>query len=110
MYTTIDASKEQAEELLNKHLKPFLCIWKIISKSFSYDNDDDIGFVTLNTITGKKINYQLRSDTPMFVEFTGFGKIRYNISYPEKLNKEMFDLLKKHGVDAKNNFWKGAEI
>lgn len=110
MYTTIKTSKEQAEKLLRKHLKPFMGFSKVISKSFSYDDDDDIGFVTLHTITGKKICYQLRNDTPMFVEFMGFENIRYDIPYPEKLNQEMFEILKKYGIKVKNDFWKGGEI
>jgi len=110
MFTTINTSKEQAGKLLCKHLKPFMGISKIASKSFSYDSEDDIGFVTLHTITGKKICYQLRNETPMFVEFMGFESIRYDISYPEKLSQEMFDILKKYGISAKDNFWKGGEI
>jgi hypothetical protein len=95
MYATIAATKEQVDKLLKKHLKPFFGIGKIISKEFSYDDGDNIGFVTLYTITGKTISYQLRNDVPMFVGFTGFGNIRYDIFYPEQLNKEMFDILKK---------------
>ncbi|MFW5847293.1 MAG: hypothetical protein ACOCVF_00040 [bacterium] len=110
MYTTIRTSKEQAEKLLSKHLKKFMGFSRVKSKSFSYNNEDDIGFVTLHTITGKKICYQLRNDIPMFVEFTGFGNIRYDISYPENLNQEMFEILKKYGIKAKNDFWKGGEI
>ena len=110
MYTTINASKEQAVKLLCKHLKPFMGISRIISTSFSYDAEDDIGFVTLHTITGKKISYQLREERPMFLEFSGFGNIRYDISYPENLNQEMFKILKRYGIKAKNDFWKGGKI
>ena len=110
MYTTINASEEQAEKLLNKHLKPIMGLNAVISKSFSYDSEDDIGFVTLYTVTGKTVSYQLRNDIPMFVSFTGFGNIRYDIHYPRELNIEMFNVLKKYVIKAKNNFWKGGEI
>jgi hypothetical protein len=105
MYNRIPASKNQVKLLLNRHLKPFLGIGKIIKKSFSYDSEDGIGFVTLYTITGKKIEYQLRSERPMFVSFSGFGDIVYDISYPEETSQEMFDLLKKYGDKIENKFW-----
>ena len=74
MYTPINTNKEQAEQLYEKHLKSgLLGIGKVTSKSFSYDDEDDIGFVTLHTRTEKKICYQLRGDEPCFVEFMGFG-------------------------------------
>lgn len=110
MYTVIQASKEQAKTLLKKHIKGILLPSKIIFKHYSYDEEDEIGFVTLYTITGKIISYQLRNNIPMFVEFTEFGNIRYDISYPEKLNQELFDLLQKYGVKAQVNFWKGGQI
>lgn len=103
-YTTIPTSKEQAKKLFDKHCR------KIISSSFSYDNEDGIGFVTLKTKTGKQITYQLRNDEPMFIEFTGFGQIRYDINYPKELNVDLYEMLKNHGIKAKNNFWKGGEI
>lgn len=46
----------------------------------------------------------------MFIECSGFGDIRYDISYPEELNYDMFLLLKKYGIKAKNKFWKSGEI
>jgi len=110
MYTTIQTSKEQAAILLKKHIKFIFGLTKIIFKSFSYDGEDEIGFVTLHTFTGKTIEYQLRNNTPMFVEFTGFGNIRYDISYPEKLNQELFDILQQYGIKAQNSFWKGKQI
>ena len=109
-YTVIAASEKQVEALLNKHLKPFMGIPKIISKNFSYDDEDDKGFVTLYTITGKKIKYQLRDKIPMFVEFSGFGNIRYDISYPDEINTEMYEILKKYGGEASDNFWNGGQI
>jgi hypothetical protein len=120
-YTVIYANKEQAKALYDKHMTPkmkpsglFGFISKlrpsIISMSFSYDNEDSIGFVGLKTITGKSIAYQLRNGEPMFIEFTGFDNIRYDISYPKELNEEMYLMLKEYGNQASNNFWKGGEI
>lgn len=119
-YTTIGTSKEQAEALYNKHLKPIVkkkfwsgkkfIVPRILSFSFAYDDEDGIGFVTLKTITGKKVEYQLRSGQPMFVEFTGFGNIRYDISYPDHVNRDLYNILKEYGKKASDNFWKGGEI
>jgi hypothetical protein len=110
-YTVIYANKDQAEALLKKHMLPIAgVIPKIINSSYSYDSEDHIGFVTLTTITGKQISYQLRDEEPCFVEFTGFGNIRYDIGYPEELNIEMYRLLAKYGKNAKNKFWKGGSI
>ena len=124
-YTVISTTKPQAQALFDKHMKPFfknkstwfgiikpstITIPKIINYSFSYDDEDSIGFVTLNTSTGKKISYQLRGNEPMFIEFTGFGDVRYDIAYPKELNEEMYNLLKEYGNKAKTNFWEGGEI
>jgi hypothetical protein len=46
----------------------------------------------------------------MFVEFTGFGGIRYDINYPKKLNVDLYEMLKTYGIKVKDNFWKGGEI
>lgn len=117
-YTVIEATKEQQDVLLKKHLKaqPLTFIKKLIgrkypnatvSKKFSYDSDDNIGFVTLLLSSGKTCSYQLRGNTPCFVEFTGFDSIRYDISYPKG---EIFDILHYEGIQARNNFWKGGQI
>ena len=50
------------------------------------------------------------NDEPIFAEFTGFGKIRYDISYPAEHYKPLYDRLKEIGIKAKENFWKGGEI
>lgn len=105
MYNVITASKEQIDKLHSKHLSSV-----IYKKSFSYNEEDEVGFVTLRTITCKQISYQLRGEEPCFVEFTGFGNIRYDVDYPAQSHKEMYDLLKKYGVEVKNAFWKGAQI
>lgn len=121
-YTVIPTSKEQAQELYDKHMKPetglaglffnkkTVTTSKIRSFKFSYDSEDDIGFVILFTTTGKKIEYQLRGTEPMFVGFSGFGNIRYDVNYPHQIHQEMYDMLKLYGNQAKDNFWKGGQI
>ena len=122
-YTVIHANKEQAQALYDKHMKPIFkpkgffgmvaskVIPTITSSSFSYDSEDDIGFVTLHTITSKRIEYQLRGNEPMFVEFTGFdSNVRYDVSYPHQLNEDMYKMLKEEGIKAKTKFWKGGQI
>jgi hypothetical protein len=109
-YTVITASKEQAQALYEKHMKPMVLIPRITKVSYTYDSEDGIGFVTLNTITGKRIEYQLRGDEPIFVGFTGFGDIRYDVHYPWQIHEDMYKLLKEYGAKAKNTFWKGGEI
>lgn len=110
-YTVIKASKDQIDKLINKHLSPYTIfkISPVTSYKYSYDTEDGIGYVTLNLIRGKKAYYQLRGDEPLFVEFTGFGVVRYDVHYPHQYPK-LYNILKKHGLIAKNKFWKGADI
>lgn len=103
-YTVIGANIAQSKKLYEKHM------WFKVYSSYSYDDEDNIGFVTVYTITGKTIEYQLRNDEPCFVEFTGFYDIRYDISYPEKMCMPMYEKLKKWGINAQKKFWKGGSI
>lgn len=113
-YTTIEPSEKQIDKLYKKHLRPFnffgIKIPKIVIMSYSVDDEDNIGFVTLYTIYGKKIEYQLRGEEPMFVSFTGFGRIKYDIAYPIKRHKKMYEFLKNKAIICENNFWNGGEI
>jgi len=106
-YTVIKMSEEQVNKMYKKHCKP-----GIFKKSikYSYDDEDDIGFVELKTRTNKKISYQFRRSEPMFIEFFGFNNIRYDLSYPKKINKELYEFLKRYGALAEKNFWKGGQI
>jgi len=116
-YTVINANEKQQKFLLEKHLKfkkksrfNFFNFKSdsIISKSYSYNSEDDIGFISLNLATGKICSYQLRGGIPCFVEFKGFdSNIRYDIYYPEG---EIFEILKKEGVELENKFWNGINI
>ena len=103
-YTVIQASDEQIQKLYSKHIKKPL----VISKSFAYDDEDDIGFVTLVTITGKTVEYQLRGSIPCFVSVTGFGNIRYDIN--RNIPEPLFSRLQKLGIEVKDRFWKGGQI
>lgn len=127
-YTVINSSYEQVDKLYRKHLSPFInrffkhIVPRIVRSKYSYDHEDNIGFVTLYTVTGKTIEYQLRSmrksykdpwieDTPCFVGCSGFGNIRYDIGNDlESVHPELFKLLKDEGIKAKNRFWKGGDI
>lgn len=116
-YTVIHANQEQQDALLTKHLCPPVMSFldkllgrkkeAFLSSSYSHNSEDDIGFVTLNTFTGKKISYQMRNNNPCFVQFTGFGDIRYDVANP---SGEMLQILKDKGIEARNNFLKGANI
>lgn len=110
-YTVIIANGEQVEKLYEKHLKPwFGIISKVGTLSYWYDQEDDIGNVTIGTLTGKTVEFQLREDEPCFVHFTGFADIRYDIHYPKETHLPMYELLKSYGIRAKKDFWKGGDI
>lgn len=129
----IEVSKDQAEALFRKHMVSLASIetktigflfWKqkvtslvgggslIIESKYDYDDEDNIGFVTLYSKTGKKISYQMtRNQTePCFVEVGYFESIRYDINYPDKIHPEMYEFLKEEGIKARDNFWKGTQI
>lgn len=112
MYTVIESSKEQAQALFEKHIKPtfFGIISKKLKSTFSYDSEDDVGFFSANLLGGKRVSCQVRGSSICFVEFTGFGNIRYDISYPNQLCPEMSEVITKWALEAKDNFWKGGEI
>lgn len=103
-YTVIQCSPEQVAKLFSKHTRN-----RITAKFFVSERPKGIGFVTLQTMTGKKICYQLRDNKPSFVEYTGFNNIRYDINnlseYPE-----LEECLRQHGIKARDAFWKGAAI
>lgn len=133
MCTPIQVSKEQAEVLFRKHMVTEAKIYrekknfwfykrslvrlirgenKIIGSKYSYDDDDNIGFVTLKTSTGKSISYQMRNrqSTPMFVEVGYFEHTRYDIHYPDQVHPEMFEFLKAEGIKVRDKFWEGSQI
>jgi len=102
-YNVIEANKDQVDKLYHKHMI------KLFSM-FDHDSYDKDGYVTIYTLTGKKIEYVIRNNEPCFVEFTGFGNIRYDIAYPKEMNLAMYNKLKKWGDKISKNFWKGSQI
>jgi hypothetical protein len=104
MYNVIKPNDTQINALYENHLKD-----KIIYSSFSYDSEDNIGFVTLKTSTGKTIEYQLRNGIPMFIEFTGFGQVRYDIDNRTP-NKNMEFLLIDEGEKVQLDYWETSHI
>lgn len=105
-WTTINASKEQIEKIYSKHLSGIF--FKPLNLKYSYDNDDNIGFVSFYTLRGHRVEYQFRDHKPYFVEFQMVtGDIRYDIHYPKG---PIYDCLKEIGLKAEKHFWKGGEI
>jgi hypothetical protein len=120
MMNVVPASKEQIEKFMDKHIKPIsknrffglikTVVLPIASRKFAYNDEDDVGFVTLHTVTGKKIYYQLRGDYPCFVEISGYGNTRYDLSYPDQCNMDFALMLSEEGIKTKTDFFKGSEI
>ena len=111
-YTVIEASEEQKNALLDKHLKFRPRFFNkdtspVVQRNYTYNEEVEIGFVSLILKSGKRCSYQFRRGIPCFVEFTGFGDIRYDVHYP---SGEMYEILKREGDIADNNFWKCGEI
>ena len=93
-YTVIQASDDQVAAIYEKHVKSTvrellsgLLFWRkktliskssIVKYSFSWDDEDSIGFVTLHTITGKRISYQLKRNIPMFVVMIDLNQTSVN--------------------------------
>lgn len=106
MYTIVEANEAQAEKIFKKHLR-----FPVSRLKYSYDTDDGIGFFSCYTLTDWKIECQDRNGEPMFVEFTKYtSDIRYDISYPEKINEKLYNRLKKLVQKARNRFWAGGQI
>ncbi len=114
MGTTIDLDRNNSRQLkamdmYNKHLKPFFGIGKVISNKITHDLEDSISFVTLTTITGIIIEYELRFGKPMFVNFVKppfsmLNERKYiaSFDYPEKDCLQMFKSLEKYAEKSKD--------
>jgi hypothetical protein len=103
MWTPINASQEQIYKIYQKHLR-----FPVFSLKYSYDIEDNIGFVSFYVFKGHKVNYQIRNNKPCFVEFEMMcSNIRYDIHYPEG---KVYDRLKELGIKAQKHFWKGGQI
>jgi len=105
-YTPISANKAQVEKIYKKHLR-----FPVIFTHYSYDSEDSVGFFKCRTITGRIIQCQDRKGEPMFIEFINpLSSIRYDISYPKKLNEKLYNRLKKLMAKTRKHFWAGGEI
>lgn len=103
MLTRINASPEQIEKIYFKHLK---C--KVLNLEYSYDDDDDIGFVSCYSLLNGLINFQFRKKKPCFFSIRpGGNSISYDISYPEG---KLLERLTEIGLKAEKNFWDGGQI
>ncbi len=106
MYTVIRCNATQAEKLFRKHMW-----WKLASFYIPYYDNPKRGYVTVLTITGKTIIYQLSEDNEVsFVKFTGFYDIKYDVRSPNTLCPGMSKKLKSWCVKSKKRFLKGGYI
>lgn len=104
MYNPTEANEDQLDKLYKKHIsKPCFCL------NYSYDSEDQVGFFSFVTLTGKRIEGQLRRDEPYFVEVTGFGDTRYDINYP-KAHYKLYKRLKYLALKARTRFLRGSQI
>lgn len=112
MLNRTPASQDQIDKICHKHLK------RVYGLKYSYDGEDDIGFVwcCTNPFISDHYNavkmgvgilqWQVRNGEPMFFSFQK-GSASYDVSYP---NGKLYERLKKLSNKAKNNFWKGNQI
>lgn len=101
MLTIVSCSSEQIEKIYNKHLKPL-----VFDLKYSYDDEDEIGFVSAKSIWGAKISFQMRRNTPCFFGLV-VENIRYDVNYPKE---KMKDRLTELGLKASKDFWEGGQI
>lgn len=104
-YNVVTANKEQANKLYRKHIsKPCFKL------SYSYDDEDDLGFFSFVTLTGKRVEGQLRGDIPCYIEVTGFGNARYDIDYPNQYDPKLYKRLQCLALECRSRFLRGSEI
>lgn len=104
MLTRICANTEQIDAIYRKHLA-----FRVFDLKYSYDDEDDIGFVSCYSILGAFIQFQFRKQkNPMFFSIRpGGNSISYDVSYPDG---KLLDRLLELGFKAKDHFWKGGQI
>jgi hypothetical protein len=102
MLTVINANNEQIQRIYDKHVKK-----RCFSLKYSYDDEDDIGFVSFRTFSGKRVEFQFKNDLPCFVSFYNNGSTRYDIAYPKG---DLFHRLKEIGLRAQEKWKKGLDI
>ena len=105
MLTRINASQDQIDMIYEKHLK-----FPVVNAKYSYDSEDELGFVLCYSIKGALIQFQVRKEqtTPMFFSIRpGGNTISYDVSYPDgKLLERLTEISNR----VRDNFWKGGEI
>ncbi|MFA5153771.1 MAG: hypothetical protein WC554_14515 [Clostridia bacterium] len=105
MLTRIPASQEQIDAIYRKHIK-----LPVFFANYSYDNEDNIGFVSCYSLLGAFIEFQVirNQTTPMFFSIRpGGNNISYDVSYPKgKLLERLTEISNK----ARDHFWKGGQI
>jgi hypothetical protein len=104
MLTRIQSSQEQVDAIYRKHL-----VLRVFELKYSYDDEDDIGFVSCYSLLGALIEFQFRGQKkPMFFSIRpGGNTISYDVSYPEG---KLLDRLTELGNKARDHFWKGGQI
>lgn len=102
-YNVITANEEQQKQIL-KHLE-----LNPIKVTMTKDDEDDIGFISLTTFTGKKMSWQLRGRHSCFGEFVvGNGtNTRYDLY---KIIPELQQRMDEISERARKKFEKGEDI
>jgi hypothetical protein len=81
---------------------------RVTSTGYSYDEEDNLSFITLNTSTGKKFEFQMTkgSGKPCFLEMTSKDtQLRFDVYYPEG---ELLKILTHWGNKVEKEFWDGT--
>lgn len=108
MLTRIPSSQEQIDAIYHKHLK-----LPVFNLKYSYDDEDDIGFVSCYSLLGAYIEFQFSGQKkPMFFSlrpggFSNVSTISYDVSYPDE---KLLERLTELGNKARDHFWKGGQI
>ena len=81
---------------------------RVTSTGYSYDDEDNLSFITLNTSTGKKFQFQMPkgSGKPCFLQMVSRDtRIRFDVYYPEG---ELLEILTYWGNKVEKEFWDGT--
>ena len=131
MQIPVQATAAHIQQMVDLHLKPeerevtiypYLFKWikfregktkkvykeRVTSTGYSYDDEDNISFITLNTSTGRKFEFQMPkgSGKPRFLHMTSkHTQIRFDVYYPEG---ELLEILTYWGNKVEKEFWDGT--
>ena len=81
---------------------------RVTSTGYSYNDEDNLSFITLNTSTDKSFEFQMPkgSGKPCFLHVTSkHTKIRFDVYYPEG---ELLEILTYWGNKVEKEFWDGT--